>query len=189
MKSSTSDEVIDDPLTTTVVGVAEAIVRSLDGSSSGMLQVLESMASGVDSGFESGLALARRIDSLDMDAEACLVAFLYAQAQPGFDPTLIAQAVDRPGLIRLYRSVVRMDAISRVAPRHQGDSTQRAESLRRMLIGMVDDVRVVVIRLAAQLEYLHAIKSEQADIQLDVARETLDLFAPLANRPQSGEKT
>jgi len=182
MKAESSDDLVHDPLTVALSGVAEDLGRCLDGSSKGMLSVLETADAKNDGRFADGLTLARRIDSLDMDAEACLVAFLYAESNAKFDPAEFAESLGRPSLPKLYRSVARMDAISRVTPRLPQVTTQRAESLRRMLIGMVDDVRVVVIRLAAQLEYLNSLKSDQSTIQFDVAQETLDLFAPLANR-------
>ena len=57
-----------------------------------------------------------------------------------------------------------------------------AENLRKMLLAMVDDVRVVLIKLAHRLYQLHCLKEQPEDMQQRIARQTLDIFAPLANR-------
>jgi GTP pyrophosphokinase len=56
------------------------------------------------------------------------------------------------------------------------------ENLRKMLIGMVDDVRVVQICLANQLSLLRSCKSETIEFQKALAERTRDVYAPLANR-------
>ncbi len=57
-----------------------------------------------------------------------------------------------------------------------------AENLRRMLIAMVNDVRVVLIKLALHLQSLRSIKDAPGDARQKAAREALDVYAPLANR-------
>src|SRR5262245_26786514 len=86
----------------------------------------------------------------------------------------------------LVAGAARMDEI-RAAPQ-QGDPNERAaqaERLRKMLLAMVEDIRVVLIKLAertAALRFLMAGGSERKDARQEAAREVLDLFAPLANR-------
>lgn len=63
-----------------------------------------------------------------------------------------------------------------------GGATDQAESLRRMLLAMAGDLRVVLLRLASRLQtlrYFALTKRTGAEV---FARETLDLYAPLANR-------
>ncbi len=57
-----------------------------------------------------------------------------------------------------------------------------AENLRRMLIAMVNDVRVVLIKLALHLQVLRTSKNAPENIRRRSAREALDVYAPLANR-------
>jgi GTP pyrophosphokinase len=64
----------------------------------------------------------------------------------------------------------------------QHQSHIEAENLRKMLLAMVDDVRVVLIKLAHRLYQLQCLKEQPEELQLRIARQTLDIFAPLANR-------
>ncbi len=57
-----------------------------------------------------------------------------------------------------------------------------AETLRKMLLAIGDDVRVVIIKLADRLDNLRSIEYLPLDRQKKIAQETLDIFAPLANR-------
>ena len=59
---------------------------------------------------------------------------------------------------------------------------QQAERLRRMLLAMVDDVRAVLIHLAWRLQHLRLLGNADLHERRAVAQETMDIFAPLANR-------
>jgi len=59
---------------------------------------------------------------------------------------------------------------------------ERAERLRRMLLAMVDDVRAVLIHLAWRLQHLRLLNTADLYEQRSFAQETMDIFAPLANR-------
>ncbi len=67
------------------------------------------------------------------------------------------------------------------------DTPDQAERLRRMLLSMVDDVRVVLIKLAFRVQRLRQLKEVSSAQQQVVARETLDIFAPIANRLGIGQ--
>ena len=94
--------------------------------------------------------------------------------EPAFGPE-VARLVD--GLARLHklRDITRSVSID-------SDAAQ-TETLRKMLLAMVADVRVVLIRLASRLQTLrYLIKSDDLAQRRAVGRETLDFYAPLANR-------
>ena len=59
---------------------------------------------------------------------------------------------------------------------------EQAERLRRMLLAMVDDVRAVLIILAWRLQHLRVLGSAEPHERTAIAQETMDIFAPLANR-------
>lgn len=62
------------------------------------------------------------------------------------------------------------------------EDTQQIESLRKMLLAMVSDIRVVLIKLAERTQTLRCLSGASPDQQKLIAQETQNLFAPLANR-------
>jgi GTP pyrophosphokinase len=68
----------------------------------------------------------------------------------------------------------------RVATR--GNPGEQNEVLRKMVLGMVEDVRVVLIRLASRTQTLRWFSKNPSDERIPYARETLDIYSPLANR-------
>jgi len=126
------------------------------------------------------------VASLKLDPATVRAALLIGlPATKKFDGDDLAQrfGADVAGLVT---GVARMDEI-RALPA-TGDAEERAaqaERLRKMLLAMVEDIRVVLIKLAERtqaMRYLVAAGSSVADARERAAREVLDLFAPLANR-------
>ncbi|HUK30980.1 MAG TPA: bifunctional (p)ppGpp synthetase/guanosine-3',5'-bis(diphosphate) 3'-pyrophosphohydrolase [Candidatus Acidoferrum sp.] len=78
---------------------------------------------------------------------------------------------------RLVEGVTKISRLDLLAP-----EARQAENLRKMLLAMVNDVRVVVIKLADRLHNMRTLEYLPAEKQERIARETLDVYAPIAHR-------
>jgi GTP pyrophosphokinase len=93
-----------------------------------------------------------------------------------------------PAVVLLVDGVASMAQIQalrskNVAGPKTNDRATQLEALRKMFLAMAQDVRVVLIKLADQVQWLRELAAkEDADAREDAARETLELFSPLANR-------
>jgi GTP pyrophosphokinase len=92
-------------------------------------------------------------------------------ARFGAEVTALAGGVERMASIRAQAA--------NVTP---AERAAQAENLRKMLLAMVEDIRVVVIKLAERLAALRASMTGDEVLRRDTGREVLDLYAPLANR-------
>ena len=87
-------------------------------------------------------------------------------------------------IARLVSSVMQLHAFK---GERDDASPEQAERLRRMLLSMVDDVRAVLIKLAFRVQRLRQLKLATREEQQAIAQETLDIFAPIANRLGIGQ--
>ena len=85
-------------------------------------------------------------------------------------------------IANLYHRISAMSVISNFSESRNADKHITVENLRRMLLAMVDDVRVVLVKLSHQLVLLKLSKNAADSYRQALAKQTLDIFAPLANR-------
>lgn len=127
------------------------------------------------------LAVADVLAKLHMDHETISAAILY-HALLHHRTTLDAiQTLFGERIARLVHEV-EASGILWALPQNP-DSPPQAEKLRQMLVAMVEDARVILIVLAERLQKMRTLASESsARKQWQLALETMDIFAPLANR-------
>jgi len=88
----------------------------------------------------------------------------------------------------LVEGISRMEQIQqfsempRQGKRHKDEAAQQIESLRKMLLAMVEDIRVVLIKLAERTQTLRHLSGADVEQQKIIAQQTHIIFAPLANR-------
>jgi GTP pyrophosphokinase len=108
------------------------------------------------------------------------------------EPTLVAALLhdtveDTPYTLAQLRDdfgdevALLVDGVTKLDKVQYGDSAQ-AETIRKMIVAMSRDIRVLVIKLADRLHNMRTLRYLKAETQERKARETLDIFAPLAHR-------
>ncbi|PTQ71496.1 GTP diphosphokinase [Pseudomonas sp. GV071] len=137
------------------------------------------------SSFRTGLEIAEILADLKLDQDSLVAAVVYRGVREGKIP--LATVHQRCGAVvaKLIEGVLRMAAISAsLNPRESlvlGTQVQ-VDNLRKMLVAMVDDVRVPLIKLAERTCAIRAIKNGDDEKRQRVAREVFDIYAPLAHR-------
>lgn len=136
--------------------------------------------------FDRALGTAAIVAGLNLDGGSVRAAVLLgAPMVPGFDAAAFAESCGTE-VAQIVAGATRMGAIRAAADMAgKEERALQAENLRKMLLAMVEDIRVVLIKLAERtqaLRFLVAHASATTEARARAARETLDLFAPLANR-------
>ncbi len=142
-----------------------------------------------ESVLQHGLCMAEILASMKMDTETLCAAVLYPSVQYG--EVKLVRVKDRLGKVvaKLIKGVIGMEAIRNLQSEHVGRmlSGEELEHLRKMLLAMVDDTRVVLVKLAERVQMLRLVKDQSSGFQTELARESRDIYAPLANRLGVGQ--
>ena len=129
------------------------------------------------------LAVAEILNDLKLDYETLAAAMLHDVVE---DTRVTLDDVrTRFGdvIARLVDGVTKMERIGEFQDVALGaQHHSQAESLRKLLLAMAEDVRVVLIKLADRLHNMRTLKYLDEEKQRRIARETQDIYAPLANR-------
>jgi len=129
------------------------------------------------------ISAAETVASLQMDAAAIAAALLHdVQEDCNVSNEEIAQRFG-PEVAQLVEGVTKLGRISGQAAeaRASEDHTQ-AENLRKMFLAMAQDLRVVIIKLADRLHNMRTLWALDPEDQRRIARETMEIYAPLAAR-------
>ncbi|MFN8593424.1 MAG: bifunctional (p)ppGpp synthetase/guanosine-3',5'-bis(diphosphate) 3'-pyrophosphohydrolase [Thermomicrobiales bacterium] len=132
------------------------------------------------------IAVATILAQMQLDAETIAGALLHDVIE---DTPVKLEWIEKefgPRMARLVDGVTKLGRI----PWHSDDSdslstrekAHQAESLRKMFLAMIDDIGVVLIKLADRLHNMRTLDSLPPDKQKRIASQTMEIYAPLANR-------
>ncbi len=124
----------------------------------------------------SGRAIVDIVAELTDDEDILTGAMLFALLEANALPIERAQALGGPAAARIGTELLRLGSLNLVA------SSNQSEGLRKMLLAIVTDPRLVLIKLAAQLHKLRESKDAPEAERQRLAYETRQVYAPLANR-------
>src|SRR6266568_5900825 len=130
------------------------------------------------------IGLARKVAELRLDADARVAGLLFSVPEYLSDGEEKLAASFGAAVASLVAGISRLNSL-RVITRTVAmgkDSQSQAEVLRKMLLAMVEDIRVVLLRLASRTQTLRWLSRGPEAGRRELARETLDIYAPLANR-------
>jgi GTP pyrophosphokinase len=139
---------------------------------------------------QHALGSASILAGMNMGYETIVAAILHAvpdhlenwreTLQDKFGGTIAALVggISRMEKIREFSEVQGPDAQSK----KKDDSAQQLESLRQMLLAMVEDIRVVLVKLAERTQTMRSLSGASEENRRMIAHETQSIFAPLANR-------
>src|SRR5215813_12816229 len=123
------------------------------------------------------LEVAHILADMRMDATTLAAALLHDVVEDTEFPVSRIQERFGEETARLVEAVTKIGRLNMLAP-----EARQAENVRKMLLAMVHDVRVVVVKLADRLHNMRTIEFLSQEKQQRIARETLDIYAPIAHR-------
>lgn len=167
-----------------VLDAVQAPVRGADLSSLERARLLVASKFSEDErahdSMDRGTEAADLLGKLGMDAETRAVALLFPLVDEGaLDPAAIEKGIGVE-VARLTQGALRIASLKDL--RKTATETLQANRLRQMLLTIADDPRVVLVSLAHQVCALRAARNAVEQTRRTVGQETLEVFAPLANR-------
>ncbi len=128
--------------------------------------------------FSHPVEVAGLMTELQLDQETIITALLHDTVEDTLATIEEVEKLFGPDVARLVDGVTKLSKIEAM-----GESERAAENLRKFLLAMSEDIRVLLVKLADRLHNmrtLHFIRSEEK--RRRISRETMDIYAPLAER-------
>ena len=121
-------------------------------------------------------SVANILVSLGMDSEAIAAGLLHDVIE---DTEITAEEVEKNFGLTVLTLV---DGVTKLGKISASAKEQQSENIRKMLIAMAQDIRVIIIKLADRLHNMRTIDAKPEQRQRDISLETLEVFAPIAHR-------
>ena len=123
------------------------------------------------------LAVADFLADMKLDAVAVAAGLLHDVVEDTLTTIDRIRELFGPEVAHVVEGVTKISAI-----RFSSSEERQAENFRKMLLAMVDDIRVILVKLADRLHNMRTLNHLPEDKRLAVAQETRDIYAPIANR-------
>ena len=135
--------------------------------------------------FLTGLEMAEILTELNLDQNTLVAAIAYRTVRDGVKSLDEARTLFGNGVAQLIEGVLQMANISNSdavgAGKVLGQRQEQSDHVRKMLVAMVDDVRVALIKLAERTCAIRAVKNNP-ERRYKVAKEVFEIYSPLAHR-------
>ncbi|QRN05119.1 GTP diphosphokinase [Legionella sp. MW5194] len=131
---------------------------------------------------QQGLTMADILADLEVDQETLTAAIIFVSVHYAELSLDDLEEQLNPAIAKLVRGVERMSAMHNLQALNNPQNKHQIDNIRKMLLAMVDDVRVVLIKLAERLSVLRASSQLPEALRTQIATEAMEIYAPLANR-------
>ncbi|HHN75651.1 MAG TPA: bifunctional (p)ppGpp synthetase/guanosine-3',5'-bis(diphosphate) 3'-pyrophosphohydrolase, partial [Acidobacteria bacterium] len=131
------------------------------------------------------LAVAYILADLELDEATVATGLLHDTIEDSADPRATAEELQQRFGQSIYHLVDGVTKLKKLE--FATDADRQAANLRKMILAMVDDVRVVLVKLADRLHNMRTLGHLPAHKQQRIAGETLQIYVPLANRLGLGQ--
>jgi guanosine-3',5'-bis(diphosphate) 3'-pyrophosphohydrolase len=128
------------------------------------------------------LQVALVLAELKLDPQAIAAGLLHDSVE---DTVVTIQDIEREFGAQVAHIVEGVTKISKID--FASKEERQAENVRKMVLAMVDDIRVVIIKLADRLHNMRTLDALPAERQQQIAKETLEIYAPIAHRLGMGK--
>src|SRR5215207_9385236 len=123
------------------------------------------------------LEVADQLADMRLDVVAIAAGLLHDIVEDTQTPIERIRELFGPDVAHVVEGVTKLGAIS-----FSSSEERQAENFRKMLLAMVDDIRVILVKLADRLHNMRTLHHLPEDRRIKIAQETLDIYAPIANR-------
>ena len=119
---------------------------------------------------------------LQLDADTLAAALLHDVVEDSGYTIAYLEKNFNGDIAELVDGVTKLNRIKELSNMRHSVADEKAESLRKMFLAMAEDIRVVLIKLADRVHNMRTLQGHLEHKRRRIARETLEIFAPLANR-------